>query len=54
MEWLVDPFNGGELTALQDAEEMLSGLTGMQVSAAQHSPCAAVWLLCVVVGTRAE
>jgi hypothetical protein len=31
MEWLVDAFNGGELTALQDAEEVLGKLTGYQV-----------------------
>ena len=31
MEWLVDPFNGGELTALEDAEEVLGRLMGAQV-----------------------
>eukprot|EP00775_Hariotina_reticulata_P007886 gene7886-8082_t len=31
IEWLVDAFNGGELTALQDAEEVLGRLTGYQV-----------------------
>lgn len=34
MEWLVDPFNQGELTALEDAEEVLGRLIGYQVSAA--------------------
>lgn len=31
MEWLVDAFNGGELTALQDAEELLGRLMGYEV-----------------------
>lgn len=31
MEWLVDAFNGGELTALEDAEEVLGKLMGAQV-----------------------
>jgi hypothetical protein len=31
MEWLVDAFNGGELTALEDAEEVLGKLLGAQV-----------------------
>jgi hypothetical protein len=31
MEWLVDPFNQGELTALEDAEEVLGKLIGYQV-----------------------
>lgn len=31
MEWLVDPFNQGELTALEDAEEVLGRLIGYQV-----------------------
>lgn len=34
MEWLVDPFNQGELTALEDAEEVLGRLIGYQVGAA--------------------
>lgn len=33
MEWLVDAFNGGELTALEDAEALLGKLTGYQVGA---------------------
>jgi hypothetical protein len=36
MELLVDAYNGGELTALQDAEEVLSKLTGYQVRAARR------------------
>lgn len=32
MEWLVDAFNQGELTALEDAEEVLSRLMGARVS----------------------
>jgi hypothetical protein len=31
MELMVDAFNGGELTALQDAEEVLGRLIGYQV-----------------------
>ncbi|KAF6256703.1 Transglutaminase-like superfamily-domain-containing protein [Scenedesmus sp. NREL 46B-D3] len=31
MELMVDAFNGGQLTALQDAEEVLGGLMGYQV-----------------------
>lgn len=31
MEWLVDAFHGGELTALEDAEAVLGKLTGYQV-----------------------
>jgi hypothetical protein len=31
MELMVDAFNGGELTALQDAEEVLGRLMGYQV-----------------------
>jgi hypothetical protein len=32
MELMIDAFNGGELTALQDAEEVLGRLMGYQVS----------------------
>jgi len=41
MEWLVDAFNGGELTALQDAEEVLGGLMEQQVGA--HTHTTGVW-----------
>lgn len=37
IEWLVDAFNGGELTALEDAEEVLGKLMGAQVNTALNS-----------------
>jgi hypothetical protein len=39
IEWLVDAFNGGELTALKDAEEVLGKLMGAQVSPKALSHC---------------
>lgn len=41
MEFMVDAFNGGELTALQDAEEVLGRLIGHQVNirAAPRGQC---------------
>lgn len=39
MEWLVDAFNGGELTALEDAEALLGKLTGYQVRACARARC---------------
>jgi hypothetical protein len=43
MELMVDAFNGGELTALQDAEEVLGRLMGYQVIPRHRCEMDAQW-----------